>query len=163
MPAKNLFVRFSYLTLVIVYGLYLSPLLVLAQAPPPPPPPPPSTNSNNNLPEISAVSGSGCTTDLCDILLSVFNLLNGIIVLLMVIATVVFLWGIIKYLRAGGEEENIAEARRLIIWGIIFLTVMVAVWGVVNLLVDFFFHTDTESLLEGDGAIPPGPRQNLFP
>ena len=114
------------------------------------------------VPMLASAAAAGCTTDLCGIILSIFKLLNALIVLPMVVATLVFLWGIIKYLRAGGEDE-IAEARGLILWGIIFLAVMVSVWGVVNLLVDFFFHTDTDSLLEGKGSIPHGPIQDAFP
>ena len=66
---------------------------------------------------------------------------DDIIIFLMLLATAVFLWGIIKYLTVGGDEEKIKEARRMIIWGIVFLAVMVAVWGFVNIVLDFIFGT----------------------
>ncbi|TSC79100.1 MAG: hypothetical protein G01um101429_607 [Parcubacteria group bacterium Gr01-1014_29] len=91
--------------------------------------------------------------DLTDIFERFGSLLNVIITVLMVLATVVFLWGIVKYLTAGGDEEKIKEARSMIIWGIIFLAVMVAVWAFVNIVLDFVF---------GNAAIPGvpiGPQQ----
>ena len=67
--------------------------------------------------------------------------LNTVIVFLFLVATVIFLWGIVRYITAGGDEEKIKEARRMIIWGIVFLAVMVAVWGFVNIVLDFIFGT----------------------
>ncbi len=66
--------------------------------------------------------------------------LNTIIPLLLIGATVVFLWGIVRYLSAGGNEEQIKEGRQLSIWGVIFLAVMVAIWGLAFLLIDFVFN-----------------------
>src|SRR3989344_603494 len=51
---------------------------------------------------------------------------------LLVLATLVFLWGILKYITAGGDAAKVAEARSYIIWGIIGLAVMGSVWAVVN-------------------------------
>lgn len=66
------------------------------------------------------------------------NLLNNIIPILLIIGTIVFLWGVIMYLTAGADEERRANARQLMIWGLVGLFVMVAVWGIVNVLVGFF-------------------------
>ena len=52
----------------------------------------------------------------------------------MIVATVVFLWGVIRFITAGGDEDKIREGRSLIIWGLIGLFVMVAVWGIVEIL-----------------------------
>jgi fumarate reductase subunit D len=76
-----------------------------------------------------------------DILSRITVLLNkNVIPLLMVTATAVFMWGIVRYITAGGNEERIAEARKYIVYGIISLAVIVAVWGLVALLFHFVFQ-----------------------
>ncbi len=89
----------------------------------------------------------------------VFGIVNNVIVFLMVLATAIFLWGIVKYIMAGGDEEQIKEARYYILWGIIFLGVMVAVWGFVNLLLRFIFGTPED----GKQGIPKGPQVTVPP
>jgi hypothetical protein len=66
------------------------------------------------------------------------DLLNLIIPILMILATVVFLWGVITYITAGGDEEKAKTGRSYIIWGLIGLFAMVAVWGLVLALVSTF-------------------------
>jgi fumarate reductase subunit D len=66
------------------------------------------------------------------------QLVNQIIPILLIIGTIVFLWGVIMFLTAGADEEKRAGARSLMIYGLIGLFVMVAVWGIVNVLVGFF-------------------------
>lgn len=53
---------------------------------------------------------------------------------LLVLATLVFLWGIIKYINAGGDAAKVKEARSYILWGIIGLAVMGGVWAIVKVL-----------------------------
>lgn len=70
---------------------------------------------------------------------------------LMILATVVFLWGVIRYVTAGGDEDKLKEGRQFIIFGLVGLFVMVAVWGIVTALVNQFN-------LGGQSGIPPGPQ-----
>ncbi|OGZ43606.1 MAG: hypothetical protein A3C84_00450 [Candidatus Ryanbacteria bacterium RIFCSPHIGHO2_02_FULL_48_12] len=65
--------------------------------------------------------------------------LNVIIVFLFLVATVMLLFGIVKYVAAGDDEDKVEEGRNLIIYGIIGLAVMVALWAFVNVAIDFFF------------------------
>lgn len=67
---------------------------------------------------------------------------------LLVLATLVFLWGILKYITAGGDSAKIAEARSYILWGIIGLAVMASVWAIINYL------KDTLGIQGGDNTIP---------
>ncbi len=66
------------------------------------------------------------------------TLITSLIPLLITLATVVFLWGIVRYVTAGGDEEKLKEGRNLMIFGIIALTVMIAVWGIAKLLANTF-------------------------
>ena len=84
-----------------------------------------------------------------DVLNGTSAVLNRVIPILMVVATIVFLWGIIRYVTAQGEEDKLTEGKRFIVFGLIGLFIMVAIWGVVRALVNQF------SLQQGN--IPPGP------
>lgn len=66
-------------------------------------------------------------------------MLNQIIGLLFVAATVVFLWGVIKYVVAGGDEKKLDEGRNFIIYGLIGLFVMLAMWGIVRAVCSSIF------------------------
>ncbi len=59
------------------------------------------------------------------------NVLNATLPVLFVIATAVFLYGLILYLAAAGDEEKVAESKNYIIYGLIGLFVMLAMWGLV--------------------------------
>jgi fumarate reductase subunit D len=67
---------------------------------------------------------------------------------LLVLATLVFLWGILKYITAGGDAAKVAEARSYIIWGIVGLAVMASVWAIISYL------KDTLGIEGGDNTIP---------
>jgi len=69
---------------------------------------------------------------------TIIDFLDSIIPILFLIATIVFLWGIILFITSGGDEEKRKEGRQYIIFGLIGLFVMVAIWGIVEVLVDFF-------------------------
>lgn len=83
------------------------------------------------------------------ILVAINNILTQAIPILMILATVVFLWGVILYVVAGGDEEKLARAKSFIIAGLIGLFVMIAIWGLVRVLVTTF--------KVGDTGIPSGP------
>ena len=66
------------------------------------------------------------------------QLLNAVIPVLLIIATLVFIWGVITYITAGADEEKRPNARNLIIYGVIALAVIIAVWGIVKIIVTAF-------------------------
>jgi len=81
--------------------------------------------------------------------------LNKVIPLLVLAATALFLWGVVRYLTAGGDETRLKEARGLIIYGILGLAVMVAVWGFVYIVIDFIFNTETIPNIPGGNVVNP--------
>lgn len=66
------------------------------------------------------------------------ELVNGVIPVLELVAVVVFLWGVIKFIRAGGNEQEIKEAKGYIIYGLIGMFVLISFWGIMNLLAATF-------------------------
>lgn len=57
---------------------------------------------------------------------------------LFVLATVVFLYGVIRYVIAQSDQTKISDAKRIMMWGIIGMFIMVSAWGVIRLFCDFF-------------------------
>ena len=84
-----------------------------------------------------------------DIITTFKGILGAVIPFFMVLATVIFLWGVIQYITAGGEEEKIKSGRTYMIWGIIALFVMIAIWGLVNILA-------STTNIGTNNTIPPG-------
>lgn len=120
--------------------------------------------------KIAALSGLAATVlslpalasavTLFDTFSTIASLLNGVMILLITLAIVVFFWGLIKYIfnREGGEKEG-ASGAGLMLWGIIALTVMVSIWGIIALL-RFTFGVE-----RNDASVPqpppvPGVRQS---
>ena len=100
------------------------------------------------LPMLAFAQTSAPVTSIID---QISQILSSIIPILLLIATIVFLWGVIQFITAGADEEKRASARSLMIYGLIALFVMVAVWGIVRIFVQF---TGT-----GNVGIPTSPGQ----
>lgn len=75
-------------------------------------------------------------------------LFNGVMGLFIVLAIVVFFWGLIQYIvnRDGGEKEG-AKGAQLMIWGILAIFVMVSIWGIIGLLRNTFQVTDNQAIV----------------
>jgi len=80
--------------------------------------------------------------------------LNIIIVFLFLVATVILLYGIVRYITAGGDEDQLKEGRAMILYGIIGLAIMVVVWAFVFVLIDFFFSSGTSINIPGRTEVP---------
>ena len=65
------------------------------------------------------------------------------------IALLAFFWGLVKFIFAQGNEESKADAKKIMLWGLIALFVMVAVWGLVR------FIGDALGISQGDTIIVP--------
>lgn len=70
---------------------------------------------------------------------AVTQLLCGAIPVLFVLATVIFLFGVVKYLTASGDEEKLSQSKTFMIYGLIGLFVMLTMWALVSAAVNTFF------------------------
>lgn len=84
------------------------------------------------FPGIAAAQSIG---GILGLLTSASDLINRLIPFVIALTVLIFLWGIFKFVIAGGDGEARKEAQGYIIWGIVALFVMVSVWGLVNILV----------------------------
>lgn len=78
------------------------------------------------------------TGELQNIVAVLKSLANAIVPLFMVVAVAVFLWGIVRYITAAGDEEKQKAARGWIIYGLIGMFVMVAFWGIITVVASSF-------------------------
>lgn len=63
------------------------------------------------------------------------------------VAFLVFVWGIARFIKSAGSEKEIKDSKNLVIWGIIGLFVLIAIWGIIAFL-------RSEFGFNGDPAIP---------
>lgn len=78
------------------------------------------------------------TRELTTTLGTIKTTLNSIIGLLFIIATIVFIWGVIQFIASAGDEAKRTKAKGIMTWGIVGLAVMSAAWGIVNVLTQYF-------------------------
>ena len=70
------------------------------------------------------------------LIVSIGNLVALLVPILIAIALIVFFWGLVRYLWGSGGKANVGDAKKLMIWGLVTLFVMVSVWGIVRLAQD---------------------------
>ena len=75
------------------------------------------------------------------------DILSQVIIILVALAVVFFLYGILKYIGSGDDEESRGKSKNVMIYGIIGLFVMISFWGIVNILINTF-ELDTTPYVE---------------
>jgi hypothetical protein len=81
---------------------------------------------------LSAVPGT-----IQKIICTIGNILDTIIPIVMVLGVLYFVWGVVTYVISGDEEAKKAGRERMI-FGIIGLVVIVAMWGLVGIVTQTF-------------------------
>jgi hypothetical protein len=66
-----------------------------------------------------------------DILDTGSNIVGRLIPIVAGIALLVFFWGLVKFIASAGSEDGRKEGKQVMIWGIIALFVLMAIWGIV--------------------------------
>lgn len=97
---------------------------------------------------------------------AIIDLINNILVpVLMAIAFIVFLYGVYRYFILGATSDaDRATGRQVVLWGIIGFAVILSLWGLVNIVNNFFNLTNQTNLKpptfnasSGDGSSPYAP------
>ncbi len=52
--------------------------------------------------------------------------------ILLGLAVLTFFWGLVKFINQAGDEKAVEEGRSLMVWGMIAIFVMVALWGILG-------------------------------
>lgn len=61
-------------------------------------------------------------------------IVNPIIFLLFGLALIIFLYSLVNFLWQGNTDKNSTEGRDKIIWGLVGMTIMVSVYGILNVI-----------------------------
>ncbi len=69
-----------------------------------------------------------------DFLTGISSFINKLIPFVIGVAVLVFIFGLLRYVTAGGDPDKIKEARNTIILGIVIIFIMTSVWGLVRIL-----------------------------
>lgn len=92
-----------------------------------------TTGTNQN---IQCSSGAGVST-IQTFICKLNDILSALIPFLIALGIVYFVWGVISYV-VGNDEEAKKKGRDRMIYGIIGLVVIVAVWGIVRWVTNTF-------------------------
>ena len=92
---------------------------------------PKATPIGSNLPNIG--SGKNYSSDLGGVVALLGDTLSALVPLIIGFALLAFLWGVFMYLWQGDDESKREESKKFMIWGIVGLTVMVSLWGLVSI------------------------------
>jgi len=96
-----------------------------------------------------AQNTGGCnsveTGTIQQIICKIGNVLDTLIPVLIVLGIVYFVWGVVQYVIASDEEAK-KKGRNRMIYGIIGLVVIVAMWGLVGIVTKTFGLNGTTSV-----------------
>ncbi len=65
---------------------------------------------------------------------SIGSVVNIALPVVVAIALLVFFWGLVKFIFAQGDETAKADAKKIMLWGLIALFVIISVWGLVRFI-----------------------------
>lgn len=67
--------------------------------------------------------------------------------LFLTVAVVFTLWGIVRFVAAGDNDEMRAKGKKTMLWGVVGIVLMVSLWGIINIVNDTLFDgTDQTSV-----------------
>lgn len=62
------------------------------------------------------------------------HIINPLIFLLMALASMQFIWGLLKYVKDSDNEEVRSEGKKHMLYGLVGLAIMLSVFGIINLI-----------------------------
>lgn len=118
--------------------------------------------SNNPLPVVLPYADSNLGTcsrnglnSLLDILIWARCVIGvAVIPLLFTIAFLIFVWGVIQFMRNNDDVKKREESKRFLLWAILALTVLTSVWGLVRIVTVTFGLGNTVPELQTDYLKP---------
>ncbi|MFC1731324.1 hypothetical protein ACFL6I_13470 [candidate division KSB1 bacterium] len=66
------------------------------------------------------------------------SLINTAVSVIIALAVLGFFWGVTKYMFSAQDSTKLEEGKKVMIWGIIALFVMVSIWGILRVLSNTF-------------------------
>ncbi len=116
--------RRSFLFSIVVFALIVMPLAagaVFGQ-------PPPAGGSPTNNP------GAPAAGTVQSLIVQIGEIVSSLIPIAFGVGVLAFFWGMAKYIFAAGNEDSKEQGKQIMIWGVIAIFVMSAIFGIVILL-----------------------------
>ena len=80
------------------------------------------------------VASAQLTNVINNIINPIGQIINLLIPIVFALAMLYFFWGLAQYILNAGDEAKKEEGRNKMIWGIVAIFVMAAVWGIVRFI-----------------------------
>lgn len=80
------------------------------------------------------IASAQSLSNVSTLLTSIGKLINTALPIVVGLALLGFFWGLAMFIFASSDPEKKAEGKHIMIWGVVALFVMVAVWGLVNFI-----------------------------
>ncbi|OGZ56148.1 MAG: hypothetical protein A3J04_00310 [Candidatus Ryanbacteria bacterium RIFCSPLOWO2_02_FULL_47_14] len=77
---------------------------------------------------------------------TLLDFLNGAIKVLVALTVLVFIFGVIRYIAAGGDPEATKKARGFILWSVIGFALILGIWGVARFFLVGIFGGDATTI-----------------
>ena len=71
---------------------------------------------------------------------------NGAIKVLVALTVLVFIFGVIRYIAAGGDPQATKNARSLILWAVIGFALILGIWGVARFFLVGIFGSESTQI-----------------
>ena len=66
------------------------------------------------------------------------GILNQLVPIAVTLALLVFIWGLVIFIKNSGDEEAKKEGKRKMGWGIVTLFVIISIWGIIKFIAGEF-------------------------
>ena len=110
------------------------------------------------LPIVTFAQRTGSVTDANSLIRKINSLMDAAIPLLVTFAVLYLVYAIVRYIIAGDEETR-KEGKKMVMWGIAGLAIIMVIWGIVRLLVNTvgIGNNNTPTSNELPSALPTRP------
>ena len=73
-------------------------------------------------------------TPLTQFVRSIYTIVRLLVPIVSLLAVIYFFYGLAKYVLSAGDEEKAQEGKSIMIWGVLAMFVLVAIWGIVGFI-----------------------------
>jgi hypothetical protein len=89
------------------------------------------------MPAVASAQVDAATTNITALLNALKSWIDILIPVVIAAAVLFFFWGLARYILAEADDSKVA-GRRMMLWGVITLFVMISIWGLTGFLQNLF-------------------------
>jgi len=88
-----------------------------------------------------------------DVRETVSRIINVALGMLGIVAVVIVLWGGFRWMTAGGNEEKVGEARKIIFSGVIGIAIILSAWALANFVLKQLYEATTGEIYDVEPGV----------